>query len=585
MNGVRVRNNKNNSRLFFFICLFLIISILSVYWQVVGHDFINLDDDQYVTENYKIHSGLTWENIKWAFSSGHASNWHPLTWISHMIDCSLFGLDPAGHHAVNVILHIANTILLFVILNSMTNTLWQSAVIAALFALHPLHIESVAWIAERKDVLSTFLGLLTLFFYIKYVNKPDQKKYILVLIVFSLGLMAKPMLVTLPFVLLLIDYWPLKRFLTRKRNKQKDNHISRQIFLEKLPMLVLVVFSCIITFLVQKHGGAVQSLEHISFPSRIANSSVSYVKYILKMFWPMRLAIYYPFPKMGIPFWQITGSILILGVTTFFIFYRRNRFPYLFTGWFWYLGTLIPVIGIVQVGGQAIADRYTYIPLIGLFIAITWTVSQISIRWKNRKVLLKLLTTIIIGTLICITWLQLRVWKNSKTIFEHTLKVTSDNELAHNQLGLALMKEGHWEKALFHYNKAIEITPQYHNTYVNIGNIFKDQGKLEQADSHYRKALDLAPDNLIAKNNLGIIIAMQGKIDEAISLFREVLIIDPYNVRAYNNLGITMAMQGKFNKAIESFKKALAINPADESVRKNIYKVRKNQRMQRNLKD
>ena len=380
------------------VCLFLIITTFAVYWQVHNHDFINLDDDLYITENDQVQKGLSRESVVWAFTTTHAANWHPLTWLSHMVDFQLYGLNPKGHHLTNVFFHLLNTLLLFFVLQRMTGALWRSGFVAALFALHPLHVESVAWVAERKDVLSTLFWLLTIWAYTWYVERPRRTRYLLTLLTFTLGLMAKPMLVTLPFVLLLLDYWPLGRF----QVGQLDTALSApgqaslstrsvwsqtlRLIWEKAPFFALAAASSIVTFLVQKGGGAVRPWERFPITIRIANGLVSYVKYMGKMIWPSDLAVFYPHPGASLPIWQaVAAGLLLLSISIAAIRLAKNH-PYLAVGWLWYLGTLVPIIGFVQVGGQALADRYTYVSLIGLFIIIAWGVSDIVAKWRYQRV-------------------------------------------------------------------------------------------------------------------------------------------------------------------------------------------------------
>jgi len=369
-------NAKTDSRLLFIVSICLIAAILFPYGQIVNHDFVSYDDPKYVMENPHVKAGLTRESIIWAFTTQHDGNWFPLTWLSHMLDCELYGLNPMGHHWTNLLIHMANTVLLFLIFQMMTGSTWRSGFVAALFALHPLHVESVAWVAERKDVLSTFFGMLTLLAYNRYVRQTHLINYLLIILFFGLGLMAKPMLVTWPFVLLLLDFWPLKRF-HFKEDKLQSNGNSRFgwqqlfiLFLEKIPLFILSAVSSVVTFTVQRSGGGVKSMEFLSLKARVSNTFASYVKYIVKTVWPHSFAVFYPHPGDTLPLWQIYGSILLIAIVTVFAMYALKQYPYMAVGWFWYLGTLLPVIGLVQVGGQAMADRYTYIPLTGIFIII-----------------------------------------------------------------------------------------------------------------------------------------------------------------------------------------------------------------------
>ena len=560
-------------RLQFVVSLFLLMATITVFWQVRDHDFVSYDDNLYVTQNPHVQSGLTEDSIIWAFTSGHASNWHPLTWLSHMLDYELFGLDPKGHHLTNLLLHGANTVLLFLVLSWMTGALWEPAVVAALFALHPLHVESVAWVAERKDLLSTFFWIITMFAYVRYVRNPGHRSYLSLVLVFALGLMAKPMLVTLPLVLLLLDYWPLKRLGIGVSASNNNQNRPWKLIREKTSLLTLAAGSCLVTLLVQRQGTALQSLEQFSLQDRVANALVSYEKYIEQMIWPRRLAVYYPHPLDNLPVWQIAGAILFLACTTILVVRKARPHPYLIVGWLWFLGTLAPVIGIVQVGGQAMADRYTYVPLIGLFISMAWGVSSVVTRWPRLQGAVSTVTVCVISLLTISTWFQLHHWKNSIVLFEHALKVTSNNQLAHNNLGLALSKEGRIEEAVEHFSQALLITPQYVHAHINLANAYKDQGNLKKAEDHYRQALGFVPDDATAKNNLGIVIAMQGRTDEAVALFSEVLRADPDNALAHNNMGIALAKSGEFDKAVEHFSEALRINPDSASARRNLQQV------------
>ena len=380
-----VKKTLFNVRLGIWICFSLVISILCIYWQVRHFSFVNYDDPQYVTANYAVQAGLAFENIRWAFTAVHANNWHPLTWLSHMLDCQIYGLDPGRHHLTNVLFHILNTLLLFLVFKKMTGALWKSAFVAALFALHPLHVESVVWVAERKDVLSTFFFMLTLWSYTRYVERTNLYNYLMVLLFFMLGLMTKPMLVTLPFVFLLLDYWPLQRFCFGSSDSNGQRSFYWGLVWEKMPLFILSSASSVVTYLVQKSSGAVNSLAAIPFHVRIANALLSYVSYIEKMLWPEHLAVLYPYPNVILP-WKIVCAGLLLMMISVFIFRRLRSKPYLAVGWLWYLGTLVPVIGIVQVGAQAMADRYTYVPLIGIFFIAAWGGADLVTKWRFRKI-------------------------------------------------------------------------------------------------------------------------------------------------------------------------------------------------------
>ncbi len=417
------------------ICLILGLTTLAVFYQVHNFKFITYDDPSCVYKNKDIQFGITLESVKWAFTTGWTANWHPLTWLSHMLDWQLFGNEAGGHHLTNVIFHIANTVLVFLVLRRMTNALWQSAFVAALFALHPLHVESVAWVSERKDVLSTFFWLLTMWAYSRYVNKPDIGWYLWTVFFFTLGLMSKPMLVTLPFVLLLLDYWPLLRFATKGRPLERFGRRTLfYLIAEKIPFFVLIAVSSVVTFFMQRSSMAVVSLERLPLKFRILNAFVSYIEYIEKMFWPSRLAVFYPHlgPNVSVPSAFISALLLI--IVTIFIIHFGKKHRYLLTGWLWYLGTLVPVIGIVQVGIQGMADRYSYVPLTGLFIIIAWGVPDLLQKWRYKKIVLASSAVLIVSAISICTYNQLRYWRNTQTLFQHAIDVTEDNFMAMNEL-------------------------------------------------------------------------------------------------------------------------------------------------------
>ena len=455
------------------ICILLVVSTFAVYSQVQDHEFLNYDDDVYVTENPHIKNGLTRESVIWAFTTSHHANWFPMTWLSHILDYQFYGLNPKGHHLTNLLFHIASALILFIVLLRMTGALWQSCFVAALFALHPLNVESVAWVAERKNVLSTFFWLLTMWAYIHYVEKPGIKRYGLVALFFALGLMSKPMLVTLPFVLLMMDYWPLKRleFGQEKGNdeitgeyKGKRLNIWRLIR-EKIPLFLLAAGSSIATFIVQKSGGALQGMEVNSLSARLTNAMVSYLEYLKKTVWPEGLAVFYPHPGNALAVWKgILCGMVLVGITAVAIKFIRKT-PYLAFGWFWYLGTLVPVIQIVQTGPHAMADRYVYVPLIGIFIIIAWGLPELMAKWRHRDKVLIILAGIFIPTLMVMTWIQVSHWKSSITLFKHAIRVTDkeypDFAIAYNNLGMALRAERKTEEAISHYKKAIKLAPDY----------------------------------------------------------------------------------------------------------------------------
>jgi tetratricopeptide (TPR) repeat protein len=557
---IMIYNYFKNRRLQVEICLFLVLVILFVYYQSIHYDFVNYDDEVYVTENMQVKAGLTFEGIIWAFTTGHGANWHPLTWISHMLDCELFGLNPMGHHWINLQLHIANTILLFLFFNWATGAVWRSGLVAAIFAIHPLHVESVAWIAERKNVLFALFMILSMLSYTGYVRHSNKVYYVLLIILFVLGLMAKPMIVTLPFVLLLLDFWPLSRFQTKNDKFQMPGiQTGIKLVLEKIPLFILSAASCIATFFVQQQGGAVVSVEAIPLTARVANACVSYIRYIGKMIYPVNLTIFYPQQKW--PFvWVIMSALLLLGVSALVIRGSR-KFQYLVTGWFWYLGTLVPVIGLVQVGSQSIADRYTYIPLIGLFIVVAWGLSDISAKFPGLKnVVAVFLSVMLIFFIIC-AWFQVGYWKNGITLFTHALKVTHNNSVAHCELGHVLDRHGKHDEAIIHYLKALQINPNYAEAHNNLGYNLANQGKFKDAVYHYNEALRLDPKYVKALNNLGTVLARQGNFEEAVYHFNQALQADPNYARAYYNLGKIYSNQGEIKEAIGFYRKALRFAP------------------------
>ncbi|RLC13087.1 MAG: hypothetical protein DRI57_16915 [Deltaproteobacteria bacterium] len=526
--GTEIRNNKVlNIRCDLLICLFLILATLSVYWQVRDYAFVNFDDNAYIYENPYVRAGLTRESIAWAFTAAHSSNWHPLTWLSHMLDVQLYGLNPGQHHLTNVLLHILNTLLLFFLLRRMTRALWPSSFVAALFALHPLHVESVAWVAERKDVLSTFFWVLTLHYYVRYVERPGRTAYLTTILLFIMGLMSKPMVVTLPFVLLLLDYWPLRRFSisdcrfpAEEQEKSKTcprirpgikNLSSAQTgdqktkIIEKFPFFALSAASSVVTFLVQQSAGATASMDIYPFYVRLANALVSYITYIVKMVYPYQLAVFYPHPGMR-PWWEIAGaSLLLISITVFVIRYAKSH-PYLIVGWLWYMGTLVPVIGLVQVGLQAMADRYTYIPLIGLFIMMAWGVPDLAQKWRYGKLTMVTTAAVFVSLFTAASWLQTQHWANSVTLFQHSLEITQGSYKVHANLGNALARQGRLKEALKHYSQALRILPdmaaEVHN---NIGAALIHNRKFKAAKPHIQEALRLAPGHVKAHKNLKII--------------------------------------------------------------------------------
>ena len=564
------------------VCLFLTIVTLSLFWQVQNHGFVNLDDDLYVTANRRVQAGLTIDGIVWAVTTTHASNWHPLTWLSHMVDCDLFGLNPGAHHFTNLLLHLANTLLLFLVFHRMTRALWPSAFVATLFAVHPLHVESVAWIAERKDLLSTFFWLLTMGLYLQYVKRPRYTRYLLVFLSFSLGLMAKPMLVSLPFVLLLLDYWPLGRlqFVSSSLATQSDpgksvhfwsrRSLMLRLVLEKMPLLGLATVSSIVTFLAQRSGGALESLNTIPLNVRLANAFVAYARYLEKTFWPHDLAVFYPHPGRSLPIWQVAGAVLLLLCITVLVLRTLRSRPYLTTGWLWYLGTLVPVIGLVQVGAHAMADRYTYIPLIGLFIVMAWGLSDTLARWPHRRAALATLTAgLLVAFMIC-SRIQVRYWQNSTALFQHTLNVTTNNWLAHNNMGNALARQGRLGEAANHYSQALDIRPNDPMAHNNLGITLAEKGRLDEAVAHYSEALCIDGEFAAAYYNLGNALVQRGEFKKAMASYVKAVEIKPQFAEAHNNYAMVLAKQGKLDDAVSHFEEALRIKPDFEEARHNL---------------
>lgn len=555
-NSCSIRQN----RIKLLISLLIIIATLAAYRHITNFDFIGVDDELYLTKNRQVQNGLTFEGVVWAFTTFHAANWHPVTWLSHMLDCRFYGLNPMGHHWTNLQLHAANSLLLLFILFKMTGALWRSAFVAALFALHPLHVESVAWVAERKDVLSTFFGFLTIGAYYRYVQRPQILEYLLIILLLSLGLMAKPMLVTLPFVLLLLDFWPLEQFsLQRTQPYRATLKRALQLVREKIPLFIAVVISSVLTFLAQQSQGAVGSLTSFSIGARISNALVSYVRYIGKAIWPQKLSVFYPYPD-SIPAWQPIGAALLIAGACCLAVQYSKRYPYIAVGLFWYLGTLVPVIGLVQVGPQAIADRYTYIPLIGIFIIVAWGAWDLLAKRRWRKEILAVSAVIILSILTVRTYFQVSHWKNSIAVFENAVKVTENNYWAYNNLGTAYGKKND-DMAISSYNKALNIKPDYTAALFNIGTSFMEKGSFDKAVSYFNKALKIDPKDVDVHNNLGSIFFIRRKLDKASLHYNEILKIDPENADAHSNLANVLSAQGKLDEAAWNYEQAIKINP------------------------
>jgi protein O-mannosyl-transferase len=515
------------ARLDLLICLTLLLATFAAYAQVRHFDFVNYDDPDYTTANVHVRSGLTAQGFAWALTSRDAANWFPATWISHMLDAQFFGLESGWHHLHNVLLHALAAILLFMFLGRATGSRWRSALVAFLFALHPLHVESVAWVAERKDVLSACFWFLTLWAYVRYTERPGWRRYLAVAASLCLGLMAKPMVVTLPVVLLLLDFWPLARL------RQQ----GRKAIWEKLPLLGLSAAAAIITLLVQEHAGAVKSLP---LATRLANATLSSAFYILDTFWPSRLAVFYPYPRSFAFLPLLAAGVLLAAVTAVAILLRRCA-PYLLTGWGWFAITLLPVIGLIQVGGQARADRYMYIPMVGLLIMLVWGAAQLLEKWRAVALAVPLAAAVCLACAV-LTWIQAGYWRNSETLFRHALEVTDDNSVAYHNLGNTLMASpGHLPEALLYLETAVRIDPDSPPAHTDLGIALARSGRLPEAIAEFQAAILLAPDAPIPHNDLGSALTEAGRLPEAIDEFQTALRLDPNYDEARRNLAAAQA--------------------------------------------
>ena len=549
------------------IYIILVLAILAAYEPVRHNGFVDYDDDQYVTENPHVNEGLSGESVLWAFTSFHFGMWHPLTSLSHIVNYELFGPNASGHHLTDLLLHIASTLLLFCILKKMTGAVWPSAFVAAVFALHPLNVESVVWVSERKNTLSTFFWMLTIASYIWYAQRPAITRYVVVVFVFCLGVMSKPVVVTLPFVLLLLDYWPLRRLQLPGANAppQSDSPQTNfqsasllRLVAEKIPLLILVLVLCVITLLAQQTVNAMITLEESPFGVRIANALVSYTNYIAKMLYPVRLTVAYLPQKLSL--WQMIVSFIVLAVISTRVIYEARRRRWLLVGWLWYLGTLAPMIGIVQAGPHAMADRATYIPLIGIYIITAWGAAEFSTRWRHRKIGLSITAGVILMVLLTCSRKQVRHWQNSFALYGHGIAVTENNYLMHNNYGSLLLNEHELDKAIAHFNEAVRIKPDFADGHYNLGLAFSGKGNIELTIANYTKALTYNPDMLNANCNLGNIYLNLNKTDEAIACYSRALKIEPDFPGLNFNMGLALASQGKYGKAIEYFNEVLRVD-------------------------
>jgi tetratricopeptide (TPR) repeat protein len=531
-----------------------------VFGQTLRYDFVNYDDPRYVYQNPRITSGLNLAGVGWAFTHIHSENWHPLTTISHMLDCQLYGLKAGGHHFSNVLLHTIAVLLLFVVLQQMTGALWRSAFVAALFAVHPLHVESVAWVAERKDVLSAVFFMLTLLAYVHYTRAPSTWRYLMVAVMLALGLMSKPMLVTLPLVLLLLDYWPLNRMEGAGSNARRQ---LLKLLVEKFPLIALSAVSSAVTFLAQR--GAIGWTEQLPMLARINNATVTCVIYVRQMVWPINLAVFYPHPESRLTSWQISLALVVLiGITMAAVILRKNA-PYFITGWLWYLGMLVPVIGLVQVGWQGRADRYTYLPQIGLYIAISWAIADLTASWQRRRIFLAATALLVISALSWSAWIQTSYWRDSETLFTHTLAVTGKNDVAENNLGIVFLEKGQLDEAIAKLQAAIDLRPENGPAHNNLAKALLQKGRPAEAMLHYRKFLEIEPQNVEARNILGTALIQQGHVREAVEQWQEALAREPENGNAASNLAWVFATYPEDSmrdggRAVELAQKALRVS-------------------------
>ena len=574
--------------------MLLALVTIALYWPAMRCDFINYDDPTYVTNNQHVQGGLNWEGLKWAFcNTEQGAYWAPLMWLSHMLACQFFGLNAWGHHLINVLLHAANTALVFLVFQRMTRATWRSLILAALFGWHPLRVESVAWVTERKDVLSGFFGLLTLFFYARYVQKseigsrdsetnlptaspfPLSPFYWLALFFFALGLMSKPMLVTWPFVLLLLDFWPLQR-VTGDQSSPSFGTAGKwqvasffRLVREKIPFFALAAAASVITFVVQKHGGAVMTVENFPLGARVGNALISYCRYLGKIFWPTDLAIFYPHPG----YWPLAKVLLagafLCGISAL-LFVKRGRYPFLLMGWLWFVGTLVPVIQLVQSGEQAMADRFTYVPSLGVLILVIWGACELTGRWRYHKIALGVAGSAAIVLCLVLTRHQLGFWQDSETIYRHTLEVTENNFIAHFNLGKALVNKGKTGEAISQFQAAIRLNPDYADAHDNLGLALVAAGKINEAINQFREAIRLKPDGAEAHYNLGITLGSEGQDDEAIRQFEEAIRLKPDDAEAHNNLGVTLLKNGKVDEAISQYQEAIRLKPDSALAHNNL---------------
>jgi tetratricopeptide (TPR) repeat protein len=546
-------------------CFLLALITICIYSQVTECNFINYDDGVYVTLNDDVLRGLSWEGFKWAFTSLYSANWHPLTWLTHMIDCGIFGMNPIGPHVVNVIFHLANSLLLFFAIKAMTGSSGRSLFVSGIFALHPMHVESVAWISERKDVLSTFFFLASLLFYVRFTRQRNHRNYILVVTMFALSLMSKPMMVTFPFLLLLLDFWPLNRI--------DLNNLSKTfpaLLFEKVPMFLISAASCAVTYYAQLKAGAVSPLDYVSFKMRILNAFVSYCSYLYKFIYPVDLAVLYPHPGHALPTWQGIAAVVAVAVACSLAAMKARKHPYIFVGWFWFLGTLVPVIGLVQVGAQSMADRYSYVPFIGLSVCLSWALSELWKKFHLNAFALKVICGSFLVFLSAMTWIQIGFWKNTASLFERTVNVTKGNCIAMSIYGNALAEDGRLEDGLSECLKSVALCPQSAEIQNRLGEILRIKGAHNQAVMHYLEAIRINPEYAVAYINLGILSAKAGSLQLAESYLSEAEGLIKDNSSEHTCLAMAWAEIGRTDRSIKHFQRALELLPEKAEYNNNM---------------
>jgi protein O-mannosyl-transferase len=567
------------------ICGLLLLAVWLVFRPATDYGFVNFDDDVYVTDNPELLDGLSPKGIAFALTTTRGSQWAPLTWLSYLLDYEVYGLAPWGYHLTNLLLHAATTVLLFLVLRQMTGGLWSSAFVAAVFAIHPLRVESVVWVAERKDVLSGLFFVLTLGAYLHYVrNRFSLARYAAVVVLFVLGLIAKPMLVTLPLVLLLLDYWPLGRFSQSGGNKNGKTSSGADmpgeivparlwlLLVEKVPLLLIAAVFCVIATWAQ--GKAVIALERLPIASRVANALVSSVAYLGKWLWPTNLAVFYPHPLDGLPAWKPAAALsVLLAVTAVVLIYWRRK-PYLLVGWFWYLIMLVPVIGIVQVGRQSMADRYTYLPQIGLSIALAWGVAGVAVAWPRRRWVYAAAGVLIVAGLAVCASRQTTHWRDSESLWDRAIACTSANSRARYCLGEELSKQKRFTEAIPHYEEAIRIEPQDATNYNSLGNALAALGDLDKGIEQYGQAIRINPRYAEARSNLGVALVRQKRLEEAVSQYEEALKAEPNRAETRCNFGNALARMHRFDEAIAQYEAALSLQPNRDEIRRNLDTVR-----------